>query len=804
MKHSCECFDWITSTGNCSVLNTSQRFQIGPFSLEKRAGENLKLPFHFGAPTVSKNTLKILRALQIDNKAVLLEGLPGVGKSSLIEALAKMTGNSLVRINLSDQTEISDLFGADLPTESGSSIASFSWHDGPFLSALRSGSWILLDELNLATQSVLEGLNACLDHRGKIYIPELNRSFEISENNTRIFGCQNPPREGGDRKNLPKSFLNRFVKVFLTEFDQNDLALICRHQHPSLAHETIAKLVKFAVELHKETCVEKSWGYSGSPWQFNLRDLLRWCQAVSAESHLAYRYAELIFIERFRMSSDRDSASYCLSRSIEDNTNISGADTFYINKNILQIGSAILHRSNQSLPSLQRYRLLHSQYEVLESLMLCVKNNWLSILVGQSDVGKSSLVNILADLVGHPLHAITLTSASDTSELLGGFEQTGPFEKMSALAHELVEQVSQDLESEQENRQATTRLVQIQMRLNRIKDDKLDLKELESIINEYQSIVKSTVWKSRLVSLRETGKIGFEWMDSVLIRAVKNGDWLLLDDANLCNSAVLDRLNSLLEPNGVLVVGERGCSDQDGTVPTVVPHPNFRLFLTVNPLHGELSPAIRNRGIEIFLDRTDRQIDPKAIQDECLIRDLSTYSSATLLLQQNKLLQELCHTKGMHPSVAAKALLIFASLEDLILRETVFSRQFALKRPELFDNARTLLTQLQSNNPGADVRSSSQVVSFVEAAFAIEMIQQKPTTNFANLSLNVKQLWSSLVSFATNLFTHVKATTMRFEQPSANDVLSVIIISNLFQTMRSKLDNETADNLIMKQWSLSW
>jgi midasin len=51
----------------------------------------------------------------------------------------------------------------------------------------------------------------------------------------------------------------------------------------------------------------------------------------------------------------------------------------------------------------------------------------------------------------------------------------------------------------------------------------------------------------------------------------------------LCSSAVLDRLNGLLETNGVLVVGERGCSNEDGTVPTVVPHPDFRLFLTANP-----------------------------------------------------------------------------------------------------------------------------------------------------------------------------------------------------------------------------
>ncbi len=47
------------------------------------------------------------------------------------------------------------------------------WHrcDGPLLGALKAGKWVLLDELNLASQSVLEGLNAVLDHREEVLSP---------------------------------------------------------------------------------------------------------------------------------------------------------------------------------------------------------------------------------------------------------------------------------------------------------------------------------------------------------------------------------------------------------------------------------------------------------------------------------------------------------------------------------------------------------------------------------------------------------------------------------------------------------
>ncbi|CAM9204781.1 unnamed protein product, partial [Laminaria digitata] len=144
-----------------------------------------------------------------------LEGSPGVGKTSLISALAAATGHKLVRINLSEQTDVSDLFGSDLPVpdyddsdgvdESGSpegggagTGARFAWCDGIFLSALKAGKWVLLDELNLATQSVLEGLNACLDHRAEVYIPELGRSFRCPPT-FKVFAAQNPLGQGGGR-----------------------------------------------------------------------------------------------------------------------------------------------------------------------------------------------------------------------------------------------------------------------------------------------------------------------------------------------------------------------------------------------------------------------------------------------------------------------------------------------------------------------------------------------------------------------------------------------------------------------------
>ena len=169
---------------------------------------------------VLSNLIRIIMGLK-SGKALLLEGPPGVGKTSLVTQLAKLVNKKVYRVNLNEQTDLIDLLGQDVPDPKRP--GSFKWAPGVLARSLENGDWLILDELNLASQTVLEGLNSVLDHRASVYVSELGVTLKKAPG-FQIFGCQNAKSAGNrGRKGLPLSFLNRFVRIYLTDISSQDV-----------------------------------------------------------------------------------------------------------------------------------------------------------------------------------------------------------------------------------------------------------------------------------------------------------------------------------------------------------------------------------------------------------------------------------------------------------------------------------------------------------------------------------------------------------------------------------------------------
>lgn len=129
-------------------------------------------------------------------------------------------------------------------------------------------------------------------------------------------------------------------------------------------------------------------------------------------------------------------------------------------------------------------------------------------------------------------------------------------------------------------------------------------------INHLDDVRQILVNLQRIIRQAETLNTGghFEWVDSKIVTAFKFGQVICLEHVNLCSSAILDRLNPVFETDGTLLLSEKGVSI-DNEPEIVQRHNNFRAFLTLDPKNGEISRAMRNRCLELSINRESYTTD---------------------------------------------------------------------------------------------------------------------------------------------------------------------------------------------------
>ena len=445
------------------------------------------------------------------------------------------------------------------------------------------------------------------------------------------------------------------LQVWMEELDESDMQLIATAAFKRLPSDLLTKMIGFTRALQREVVVHRKFGHRGSPWDFNLRDLFRWCELMEADQQPPYwqplDYVDSLFLQRMRSVDDRSAVLRLYSEWLNESKAIDANSLqphYAISRESLQVGHAWLQRDDAALASDAQGRpplVSHGQLRPLSALMTCIRMRWMTVLTGEAGCGKTSLARLLARLCGKSMLEVTLSTATDTTELLGCFEQSDPsrvrLEALRALS-ELVASTTQALlladtpnhgecvrvaadvqgmwavfdsllgsgglgaASEGDDAGwSAERLAAVEGLIARIEQSASLLATVSSTAALAQSIpVSVAAVRGQLAEaekLIENGVRGrFVWVDGPLVVALQRGSWLLLDNANLCNPSVLDRLNPLLERGGVLQLPECGLQ-ADGSVRELTANDGFRLILTVDPSRGELSRAMRNRGVEVSL-----------------------------------------------------------------------------------------------------------------------------------------------------------------------------------------------------------
>ena len=144
----------------------------------------------------------------------LLEGETSVSKTSIIQYLAMLLNQPVVRLNLNGQTDTGELVGRFVPREGNDEGHPWRWQDGLVIEAMKRGWWVVLDELNLAEPQILERLNSVLERIPSIIMTEYNNSLIgpggiAVHPRFRMFGTMNPAEYAG-RSPLSPAYRDRW------------------------------------------------------------------------------------------------------------------------------------------------------------------------------------------------------------------------------------------------------------------------------------------------------------------------------------------------------------------------------------------------------------------------------------------------------------------------------------------------------------------------------------------------------------------------------------------------------------------
>lgn len=78
----------------------------------------------------------------------------------------------------------------------------------------------------------------------------------------------------------------------------------------------------------------------------------------------------------------------------------------------------------------------------------------------------------------------------------------------------------------------------------------------ESDLNRWRALEKSLEKLKK--QLKTSINVSFAFITGSLVNCIRNGDWILLDEINLASSETLECLSTILEPEGSVILLERG------------------------------------------------------------------------------------------------------------------------------------------------------------------------------------------------------------------------------------------------------
>lgn len=188
-----------------------------------------------------------------------------------------------------------------------------------------------------------------------------------------------------------------------------------------------------------------------------------------------------------------------------------------------------------------------------------------------------------------------------------------------------------------------------------------------------------------------------------LVQALRCGYWIILDELNLAPSEVLEALNRLLDDNRELFVPE--------LQENIVPHKHFMLFATQNPPgvyagRKTLSRAFRSRFLEIHVDDIPDEELHEIIEKKCLIAPSYSKRMISVMreLQRRRSVSNVF--AGKHGYITPRDLFRWANRPALGYQDIAINGYFVLGERLRDDSDREVVSSTLEKILKTEVRSS--------------------------------------------------------------------------------------------------
>ena len=200
-------------------------------------------------------------------------------------------------------------------------------------------------------------------------------------------------------------------------------------------------MVRFNHALSRAVVSERRFGRAGAPWEFNLRDVLRWCELAEASVELpaaggAASAAEetaiaasvfatfpVIYLHRMRTGDDRAHTHALFAAHFPSAAAPSPSPAVVTSPDAVRVGVARLQRASgapvQTGAATAQLLLLREQLPALEAATAALSQGWMAVLVGPAASGKTALARSLASLAGARLHEVRCERGRISTPLLG-------------------------------------------------------------------------------------------------------------------------------------------------------------------------------------------------------------------------------------------------------------------------------------------------------------------------------------------------------------------------------------------------